>query len=157
MNSNKTQKMIIAQRGRKLLQEASQDISFGSIKKDIFKKFKTNCILKTWKDEDMRNSDKIYKELYKKYVKEYYDLEAAMASANAQATKAAFMANKYHETCHNIVSKMKKKSKKNKYNLTVRANFDDWEDFTEYIENEKNKMKNKPQKKYIYEYFKKIN
>ena len=28
-----------------------------------------------------------------------------------------------------------------KYNLTVQTNFNDWEDFTNYIKNEKNNMK----------------
>ena len=33
--------------------------------------------------------------------------------------------------------------KRRKYNLTVKTNFKDWSDFTDYVKNEKDKMTNK--------------
>ena len=163
--------MSLAQKGYTLLREAIQDISFGSPEIDLIKKFNTNCCLYSMlgKEKSFKQKDKIFRNFYLKFSKQYNNKVNAIVSAEKQAKKAANMANKYSKLSNNIIldyyddienkiydKKYKKRNlskkrnsttnlnnkyKKRKYNLTVRTDFQDWKDFTNYIKSEKNNMK----------------
>ena len=156
--------MSLAQKGLKLLQEATQDISFGS---------SNESVLYTWrgKEKSLQEKDKTFRKIFKETLNEF-NIKKANASAAKQANKAAVIAkkcsikainnlsneieNKIYDMKYktNNPSKKRKsnatfnnKYKKRKYNLSIRTNFDDWNDFTSYVKNEKEKMKIEKMKK----------
>ena len=161
----------IEELGKKLLQEALKTSSFGSKEKDLEKSYKTKYLNESWKyGNDLNSIRKCCINVHSKYLKEAREmknLKDAIKNAALQAEEAAITAkfavkkaqlslNDYYNALETKLYNMKRSKKrkvsqdsinsfkkKRKYNLTVRTDFKDWSDFTNYVKDEKEKMKEK--------------
>lgn len=161
----------IEELGRQLLQEALKTSSFGSKEKDLEKSYKTKYLIESWKYgndlKSIRNCCINVRSKYLKKVREMESVKESIKNAAIQEEEAAITAkfgvkkeqpslNDYYnglETkLYNMKRCKKRKANKNsinsfkkkrKYNLTVRTDFKDWSDFTNYLKDEKEKMKEK--------------
>lgn len=80
-------------------------------------------------------------------------LKTSSFCSNEKDLKSAIKNAAFHKTKTKTKTKNKKRkvfndsintfNKKQKYNLTVRTNFNDWSDFTNYLKDEKEKMRKK--------------
>lgn len=166
----------IEELGKQLLQEALKTSSFGSKEKDLEKSYKTRYLIESWKyGTDSNLIGKCYRDVYLEYIKKVREMETVkdtIKNAAFQAEEAAITAkfavkkaqsslNDYYNALETNLYHMKRAKKrkaskdsinsfkkKRKYNLTVRTNFNDWSDFTNYVKHEKEKMrKNETQDK----------
>lgn len=68
----------------------------------------------------------------------YYDLESKLYDIKQKKNKMKNRMKKRKNSQNSINSFRKRR----KYNLTVETNFKDWSNFTDYVKNEKDKMRN---------------
>lgn len=160
----------IEELGKQLLQEALKTSSFGSKEKDLKKLYNSRYLIESWKyGNDLKSIRKCCINVRSKYLKEarkMKNLKDTIKNAAVQAKKAAITAksavkkaqsslNDYYINLEKELYQMKRVKrkapkdsistfkKKRKYNLTVRTDFKDWSDFTNYVRDEKEKMKEK--------------
>ena len=162
--------LTIQQMGKQLFQESLKTSSFGSKEKDLEKFYKSKYLIESWKyGTDSNLIGKCYRDVYLEYIKKVREMESVkdtIKNAAFQAREAAIMAksavkgqsfnNDYYNALETDLYHMKRSKKrkvrkdsinsfkkKRKYDLTVRTNFNNWSDFTNYVKHEKEKMKEK--------------